>query len=156
MGIGAVTTLNEILESSGVSKRYSILTETVSHMASTQVENIGTIEGNVCNTVPSAETVPPVIFLGDQMKLIGSRKERMVLAEGFLKDPDRTVTDNFELVRKIQLPPPLSGGREIYLKHTLRGQMDLPIGKVPACMAVWGSATKIWADLTILFIWPII
>ena len=125
--IGAGTTLNEILESSLVQKRYPILVETISQMASTQVRNVGTISGNLCNAVPSADTAPTLIVLGARLKLVGPKKQRMVLVEDFFKGPDRTVLDRTELVSEIQIPPTLSGARGTYLKHTLRREMDLAL-----------------------------
>jgi carbon-monoxide dehydrogenase medium subunit len=125
--IGAATTLSEILESSLVNRRYPILTEAISQMASTQIRNIGTIAGNICNAVPSADSAPPLIVLGSQLKIVGPRKGRTVLVEDFFKGPDRTVLDSNELVSEIQIPPTISGGRGAYLKHTLRREMDLAI-----------------------------
>ena len=133
--IGTATTLSEILESSIVHRRYPILEEAVSQMASTQVRNIGTIGGNLCNAVPSADTAPPLIVLGAQLKIVGPnpRKERRVLVEDFFKGPDRTVLDSNELVSEIQIPPPSSKAYGTYIKHTLRREMDLAIVGV----AVW-------------------
>jgi len=133
--IGTATTLNEILESSIVHRRYPILLEAVSQMASTQVRNVGTIGGNLCNAVPSADTAPPLIVLGAQLKIVGPnpRKERRVLVEDFFKGPDRTVLDSNELVSEIQIPPPSSKAYGTYIKHTLRREMDLAIVGV----AVW-------------------
>jgi carbon-monoxide dehydrogenase medium subunit len=125
--IGADTTLSEILESSLVNRRYPILTEAISQMASAQIRNIGTIGGNLCNAVPSADSAPPLIVLGAQLKIVDPRKGRTVLVEDFFKGPDRTVLANTELVSEIQIPPPISGARGTYLKHTLRREMDLAI-----------------------------
>lgn len=133
--IGAATPLNEILESSIIKKRYPILTETISQMASTQVRNVGTIGGNLCNAVPSADTAPSLIVLGAQLKLVGSQKQRTVFVEDFFKGPDRTVLGSMELVSEIQIPPPLSGARGTYLKHTLRREMDLAMVGVAAYLA---------------------
>jgi CO/xanthine dehydrogenase FAD-binding subunit len=130
--IGAATTLNEILQSSMIQKRYPILAETISQMASTQVRNIGTIAGNLCNAVPSADTAPTLIVLGAQLKLVGPQKQRTVLVEDFFKGPDRNVLDRMELVSEIQIPPAPSGARGTYLKHTLRRTMELAMVGVAA------------------------
>ena len=147
--IGAATPLNEIMESSVVSKHYPILTEAVSKMASTQVRNIGTIGGNLCNAVPSADAAPPLIVLGAQLKLISFQKERMVLVEDFFKGPDRTILNPSELVSEIQIPPPLSGARGTYLKHTLRREMDLAIVGVAVYLAL-DSKRQICKDVKIV------
>jgi len=147
--IGAGTPLNEILESSVIRRRYPILTETVSQMASTQIRNIGTIGGNLCNAVPSADTAPPLIALGSRLKLVGQRKERTVLAEDFFKGPGKTVLDPIELVAEVQIPPPRSNEFGAYLKHTLRAEMDLAVVGVAAYLAL-DSKKHICKDIKIV------
>ncbi len=130
--IGAATTLSEILESSIIQKHYPILTETIAQMASIQVRNVGTIAGNLCNAVPSADTAPSLIVLGAQLKVVGVQKQRTVLVEDFFKGPDRTVLGPTEIVSEIQVPPIPAKGTGAYMKHTLRREMDLPIAGVAA------------------------
>jgi carbon-monoxide dehydrogenase medium subunit len=134
--IGAATTLSEILESSVVSKRYPILTEAVSQMASIQIRNIGTIGGNLCNAVPSADTAPPLIALEARLKLVGPKKVRTVLVEDFFKGPGETVLDPVELVAEVQIPPARSGEFGTYLKHTIRAEMDLAVVGVAANLSL--------------------
>lgn len=147
--IGAGTTLNEILESSVISKRYPILTEAVSQMASTQIRNIGTIGGNLCNAVPSADTAPPLIALGAGLKLVGPKKTRAVLVEDFFKGPDKTVLDPVELVAEVQIPPARSSEFGTYLKHTIRAEMDLAVVGVAAYLAL-DSKKHICKDVKIV------
>jgi len=134
--IGPMTTLSEVGESSIVIKNYPILVETVLQMASIQIRNIGTIGGNLCNAVPSADTAPPLISLEARLKLVSLKGERTILVEDFFKGPDETVLDLLELVAEIQIPPtrPREGGT--YLKHTLRRAMDLAIVGVAAYLAL--------------------
>ncbi len=146
--IGAATTLSEILESSAVSKCYPVLTEAVSQMASTQIRNVATIGGNLCNAVPSADTAPSLIALGGQLKLVGPKKVRMVPVEEFFKGPDKTVLGPGELVAEVQIPPS-SGGFGTYLKHTLRAKMDLAIVGVAAYLTL-DSKKQICKDVKIV------
>ena len=147
--IGAATTLNEILESSLISKHYPILTKAVSQMASIQVRNMGTMVGNLCNAVPSADTAPPLIALEAKLKLVGSKKARTVFVEDFFKGPDKTVLDPVELVVEVQIPPPHSGELGIYLKHTIRAEMDLAVVGVAAYLAL-DSKKHICKDVKIV------
>ncbi len=128
--IGAATTLSEVLESPVIQKHYPILTETISQMASIQVRNVGTIAGNLCNAVPSADTAPPLIVLGAQLKIAGTQKQRTVLVEDFFKGPDRTILGPTEIVSEVQVSSPTGKGSGAYMKHTLRREMDLPIAGV--------------------------
>ena len=133
--IGAAATLSEIVDSTAVSKNYPVLTEAISQMASTQVRNVATIGGNLCNGVPSADTAPPLIALGGQLKLVGPGKARKVPVEEFFKGPDKTVLGPDELVAEVQIPPTFSGGSGTYIKHTLRAKMDLAIVGVATYLA---------------------
>jgi len=147
--IGAATTLSEIIDSSAVSKNYPVLTEAISQMASTQVRNVATIGGNLCNAVPSADTAPPLIALGGQLKLVGPKKVRKVPVEEFFKGPDKTVLGPGELVAEVQIPPTFSGGSGTYLKHTLRAKMDLAIVGVAAYLTL-DSKKQICKDVKIV------
>ena len=146
--IGAGTTLNEILESPLVNKYYPILIKAVSQMASSQIRNIATIGGNLCNGAPSADTAPPLIALGARLKLVDLRKERGILVEDFFEGPEETVINHSELVTEIQIPPSLPREFGTYLKHTLRGAMDLAIVGVAVLMTL-DSKKNVCRDIKI-------
>jgi carbon-monoxide dehydrogenase medium subunit len=97
---------------------------------------MGTIAGNLCNAVPSADSAPPLIALGAKLKLVGPKKTRTVLVEDFFKGPDKTVLGPVELVAEIQIPPGRSGEFGTYLKHTLRREMDLAVVGVAAYLCL--------------------
>ncbi|MCD6324526.1 MAG: FAD binding domain-containing protein, partial [Desulfurococcales archaeon] len=54
--IGALTTLQEIVESPVVRSKAPALAKAVNEMASWQVRNIATIGGNLCNASPAADS----------------------------------------------------------------------------------------------------
>jgi carbon-monoxide dehydrogenase medium subunit len=146
--IGATATLNEVRESSIVNERCPVLVETVSQMASVQVRNAATISGNLCNAVPSADTAPPLIVLGASLKLVGPEGERTVSVEDFFRGPGETVLDPLMLVTEIQIPPACPGYAGTYIKHTLRGEMDLAIVGVAAYLTL-NSKKDICEDIRI-------
>lgn len=125
--IGAVTTLRDILESPFVRERYPILTDAVSVMASTQIRNMATMVGNLCNAAPSADSAPPLIALQAKLKVVDRKKERVIPVEDFFVGPGETVLAPSELVKEIVIPPPAIPGAGIYLKHQLRSEMDLAV-----------------------------
>lgn len=132
--IGAMATLAEVRDSSHVKKRCPLLAETVSQMASEQVRNMGTMVGNLCNAVPSADSAPPLISLRASLKLVGLKSSRTVLVEDFFKGPGKTVLKPNEIVKEIQIPSG-QGERGTYIKHTLRREMDLAVVGVAVCLA---------------------
>jgi len=127
LSLGALATIHAVESSPIVQEKFSILFQAVESMASPQIRNRGTIAGNICNGVPSADTAPALLTLEAKLKLMSKRGERIVKMEDFFIGPNKTVLVGGEILREIQVPdlPPDSRGR--YLKLTPRSSMDLAI-----------------------------
>ena len=101
-------------------------------MASPQVRNRGTIAGNICNAVPSADSAPPLLTLGAKLKLISQRGERIIKIEDFFTGPSQTALNNDEILQEIHIPHPPPNSQGVYLKLNPRRAMDLAIVGVAA------------------------
>jgi CO/xanthine dehydrogenase FAD-binding subunit len=125
--LGALVTIHAVETSPIVQERFGVLFQAAESMASTQVRNRGTIAGNLCNAVPSADTAPALLTLEASLKLTSQKGERIVNIEDFFTGPNETVLTNEEILQEIHVPnlPPHS--RERYLKLTPRRSMDLAI-----------------------------
>jgi carbon-monoxide dehydrogenase medium subunit len=134
--IGALATLAAVTNSAVVRQKFTLLAEAISQMASVQIRNRGTVAGNLCNAVPSADTAPSLIVLGAKVKLSAPGKERLVPVEELFICPDVTCMAEGELVTEIQVPEPPAGSGGTYLKLTLRRAMDLAIVGVAALVTV--------------------
>lgn len=127
LNLGALATIHDVETSPIIRENFSVLSQAAESMASPQVRNRGTIAGNICNAVPSADTAPALLTLEAKLKLISQRGERTVNIEDFFTGPNKTVLTDEELLQEIQVPnlPPYSNG--IYLKLSPRRSMDLAI-----------------------------
>jgi carbon-monoxide dehydrogenase medium subunit len=96
-------------------------------MASPQVRHRGTIAGNICNAVPSADTAPALLVLDATLKLVSKKGERIVKIADFFKGPSETVLKPDELLVEIQIPDLPEGSVGKYLKLSPRRAMDLAI-----------------------------
>jgi CO/xanthine dehydrogenase FAD-binding subunit len=123
--IGALATIGAVESSSQIQQKFAILAQAAQSMASPQVRNRGTIAGNICNAVPSADSAPALLTLGAKLKIISQKGERTVGIEGFFTGPNQTTLTDDEILAEIQLPamPPNSQG--VYLKLSPRRAMDL-------------------------------
>jgi carbon-monoxide dehydrogenase medium subunit len=132
LSLGALVTIHDAETSPIVQERFGVLLQAVESMASTQVRNRGTIAGNLCNAVPSADTAPALLCLEGRLKLISQEGERLVNVTDFFTGPSETVLGDGEILEEIQVPnpPANSGGR--YLKLTPRRSMDLAVVGVAA------------------------
>jgi CO/xanthine dehydrogenase FAD-binding subunit len=134
--IGSLTTLAE-LEGSGVVKEsYSVLWDAVSVMASPQVRTLGTIGGNLCGAVPSADTAPPLISLGASVELVGPNGERSVLVENFFKGPKESVLSKNELLKEVFIPNLAEFASGSYVKLMRRNALDLALVGVAAYLSL--------------------
>jgi len=132
LSIGALTTIHAIETSPVIQQRFSILAQAASTMAAPQVRNRGTVAGNICNAVPSADSAPALLTLEARLKLIGQKGERILNIEDFFTGPNETALTGLELLEEIQIPPLPSNSRGIYLKLTPRRSMDLAVVGVAA------------------------
>ncbi len=132
LSIGPLATISAVAHSPFVQERFSALALAASSMASPQVRNRGTIGGNICNAVPSADSAPALLALGASVTLRGSGGERIVPMDRFFTGPRKTVLEKDELLSGISIPCPDRFARGIYLKLSPRHSMDLAIVGVAA------------------------
>ncbi|MBW1802771.1 MAG: FAD binding domain-containing protein, partial [Deltaproteobacteria bacterium] len=114
-------------------KRYAILWDAARVIAAPQVRKLGTIGGNLCSAVPSADTAPPLIVAGASLNLIEKNRERTLPVEVFFKGPGESVLDPSEILKEIILPHPPEHSGGAYLKLMRRNALDLALVGV----AVW-------------------
>jgi CO/xanthine dehydrogenase FAD-binding subunit len=130
--IGALATISAIEKSSVLKERYPILVMAASTMASPQVRNRGTFAGNICNAVPSADSVPSFLALGAKVVLQSITGIRMVPLEKFFIGPRATVLREDEMLVYILVPNQEPEAKGVYLKLSPRHSMDLAVVGVAA------------------------
>lgn len=123
--LGALTTLEELKNSTLIREHYPSLAEAARTMASVQIRNLATVGGNLCNAAPSADLAPILIALGAVARIAGPGGERCVPLDEFFLGPGRTVLAPGELLVGLDLPPP--EGSALYLKHSPREHMDIAV-----------------------------
>ncbi len=102
--IGALTRLQEIVDSPIIKEKALVLAEAVNQMASWQIRNIATIGGNLCNASPAADTAPPLYVLNAELKLVSVDGERIVPVTKFFHGPRKTELKKNELLAEIIIP----------------------------------------------------
>jgi len=130
--IGARTTLRNLENHPVVRAVYPVLYQGIHSMASTQVRNRGTMVGNICNAVPSADTAPALLVLNAIVKIVGPKEERTVPIEKFFTGVCKTVVAPNELVTEVALPAVPEGAVMNYFKSSTRRALDLAIVGVAA------------------------
>jgi carbon-monoxide dehydrogenase medium subunit len=140
--LGALVTIHAVESSPIIRQKFNVLFQAAQSMASAQVRNRGTIAGNICNAVPSADMAPALLTLEAKLKLISQQGERIVNIEDFFTGPDETVLTDEEILQEIQVPNLPPNSRGVYLKLTPRGAMDLAIVGVAVLVVFAGESCK--------------
>jgi len=102
--IGAAVPLSHIERIGKIKERYPALYEGIKSMAAIAVRNMGTMAGNICNASPAADTVPPLIAYGAEVKLVSKRGEHIVLVEDFITGVGKTVIEADEIITQVNIP----------------------------------------------------
>ena len=136
--IGARATHNDLVNSPILNDKYLSVSEAAHHMASNQIRNIGTVGGNLCNAVPSADLPPILIALGATIKLVGTKGERTMLLEDLFTGPMKTVIAHNEILTEIVIPDQASTGSS-YIKFGLRRSGALAVVGIAVAVTVNGD-----------------
>jgi CO/xanthine dehydrogenase FAD-binding subunit len=148
--IGALTTYSEIRRSVLCREHSPALVDAAATIGAVQIQNRGTLGGNIANASPAGDTLPVLLALDARIAVGGPRGERVVPAASFWPAYRQTALAADELVLRIRIP--LSGRVARYRKvGTRRAQA---ISKVVLCLA-WrdeADATaavgpRVWRDV---------
>lgn len=134
--LGANATIREVARAGPVLANYPALATGAGLIASNQLQHRGTIVGNICNAVPSADSAPPLLVHDAQVVCVGAAGERKVAMADFFVAPGVTALAAGEIVKEIHLPPPAISERSAYQKLASRGRMDLAVVGVAASVVV--------------------
>ena len=122
--IGAATPLSHIIKEEKVKVKYSALYEGIMSIAAPAIRNMGTMAGNLGNASPAADTVPPLIAYGAELKLQSKRGEHTVLVEDLITGVGKTIMKPNELITEIIIPEINKNTGSAFLKKS-RVKADL-------------------------------
>ena len=123
--IGPLVTIHEHETNRVVRERLPVLWESCHQFASLQIRNTATIGGNICRASPSGETLAPLIVLEATGTLAFSDGEKTEGFNSLFLGPGKTTLGSKGLLTAIEVPYPAPGCRSAYLKHAVRGAMDI-------------------------------
>ena len=105
VSIGALTTFSEIMRSPVVRKRVPMLAAAAREIGAVQIQNRGTLGGNVANGSPAGDSLPVLAAVDAVVVLRSADGVRRVPFNGFYTGYRKTVMRPDELVAAIEIPP---------------------------------------------------
>lgn len=123
--IGPLTTIREIETSRLVKERFPVLWGASHQFASLQIRNTATIGGNICRASPAGEMLAPLLVMEAKVRMTLPKEEKSIALDSFFTGPGKTVLGAEGLVTEIRIPRPPRESGGVYLKHAVRGAMDI-------------------------------
>ena len=113
--IGGGTTWSELV-AADLPHGFDGLKAAALEVGSIQIQNRGTIAGNLCNASPAADGVPPLLTLDAALEIQASGTSRWLPVSAFITGNRKTLLRPGELVTAIRVPRRLAEGRSSFLK----------------------------------------
>jgi CO/xanthine dehydrogenase FAD-binding subunit len=141
--LGALTTYTELRRSPLVAEFLPALVDCAATIGAAQIQNRGTLGGNLVNASPAGDTLPLLLATDAAVVLGSTRGERTVPAADFFTGYRRTVRRDDELVLRVRIP---LGDRQVRFRKigTRRAQA---ISKVVMALAWQTDDEGTWRDV---------
>ena len=144
--LGALTTYTQVRRSDECATHVPALVAAAATIGAAQIQNRGTIGGNVMNASPAGDTLPVLLALDATLVVGGPAGERSIPAADFWPAYRRTALRDGELLLRVRIPI-VDGRRQAFRKvGTRRAQA---ISKV-VIAASW-RRDPAWRDVRIAF-----
>ena len=120
------------LENEKLPNCYEMLKECSLQVGSRQIQNLGTIGGNLCNASPAADGVPCLLSLDASVELISTNGKRILKLDDFIKGSRNTELKKNEILSAILIPEKAERGHSSFVKLGARKYLVISIAMV-AC-----------------------
>ena len=145
--IGALATYTDVRFHPVVAERYPMLVESARLTGALQIQNRGTLAGNVANGSPAADNVPPLMAYGATVVLASSHGVRTVPLDQFYLGYRKLDMRPEELIIAIDLPVPAEGLRSHYRKVGTREAQAISKVVFSGTRAPSGTVRLVWGSV---------
>jgi CO/xanthine dehydrogenase FAD-binding subunit len=135
--IGAGELIADIMDSELVRQKIPFLREALKKFANPLVRNMATLAGNIADSSPIGDTIPPLLVLEAEVVVASAKGERVIALEEFFTGPGKNLLEDEEIIRKVRFPLPARGAGG-HIKLGLRRGTSCSVASV----AVWLVAER--------------
>jgi CO/xanthine dehydrogenase FAD-binding subunit len=133
--IGGLTTWSDVLRTP-LPRCFDALKAAAREVGSVQIQNRGTVAGNLCNASPAADGVPPLLALDAEVELASKDGVRTLPLAQFLVGNRKTVRRADEVLAAVLIPRGLDNACSAFLKLGSRRYLVISIVMVAAVVDV--------------------
>ena len=133
--IGALTTHTAILHHAALRRGYPLLTAACATVGGVQIQNRGTLGGNIANASPAGDTFPPLAAYDAVVVVTDGLTRREVPFLGVFAGVKRTTLVPGELIEAVRVPALRRPSRQLFRKVGTRAAQA--ISKTVAAGLLW-------------------
>ena len=158
--IGATTTWSELI-AAALPPLFDGLKLAAREIGGMQIQNAGTLAGNICNASPAADGVPPLLALDARVEIADTAGSRSVALADFILGNRNTLLRPDQLLTAILIPKPAHPARSHFAKLGARkylvvsivivaATLEVDTGRVSAARVAVGAASAVAQRLPLL------
>jgi CO/xanthine dehydrogenase FAD-binding subunit len=129
--IGGLTTWSQVV-ATPLPRSFDALKSAAREIGGIQIQNRGTVAGNLCNASPAADGVPPLLALDAEIELVSAVGTRRVPLGDFIVGNRKTVRGPDEILAHVIVPRKLDDATSAFLKLGARRYLVISIAMVAA------------------------
>jgi CO/xanthine dehydrogenase FAD-binding subunit len=133
--IGGLTTWSEIIRTP-LPRCFDALKSAAREVGSVQIQNRGTVAGNLCNASPAADGVPPLLALDAEVELVSKAGVRTTPLADFILGNRKTQRKTDELLTAVLVPGQLEDAASTFVKLGARRYLVISISMVAVVVRV--------------------
>jgi CO/xanthine dehydrogenase FAD-binding subunit len=114
--VGSLVTHATLVRHEVVRRRFPLLAAAAATVGGPQIQNRGTLGGNIANASPAGDTFPPLLVYGAWVRAVSAVGVREIPLEALFAGPKRTTLARGELIESIVLPFERKATRELFRK----------------------------------------
>lgn len=131
--IGGLTTWTEVIRAP-LPRCCDALKAAAREVGSVQIQNRGTVAGNLCNASPAADGVPPLLALDAEVELASSASRRTLPLAQFITGNRKTQRQPGEILTAVLIPRRIESAASVFLKLGARKYLVISISMVAAAV----------------------
>jgi CO/xanthine dehydrogenase FAD-binding subunit len=139
--IGAAVTWSDLAKAN-LPPAFDALKSAALEVGGGQIQNRGTIAGNLCNASPAADGVPPLLILSAEVEIASERDPRRLPLAAFFIGNRRTALARDEIVTAIVAPMPKPTMRSSFLKLGARRYLVISIVMVAVLLDIEDNVVR--------------
>lgn len=144
--IGGLTTWTDLIETP-LPRCFDGLKAAAREIGGVQIQNRGTVAGNLCNASPAADSVPPWLTLGAEVELTSQTGSRRCQLADFVVGNRKTLLRPGEILSQVLVPRSVETASSSFLKLGARRYLVISIAMVAT--VIQADAAGLVADARI-------